>query len=140
MIVVERDVEAGAAQLWSAVADPVSWPQWTTSMTSVELLDEPLGPGVRARVVQPRLPPTVWTVTEFVPGESFVWTASSGGVTTVASHTVAPRDESHSRLVLGISQRGPLAPVARLLLGGLMRRYVGLEADGLAAAARAAAS
>jgi uncharacterized protein YndB with AHSA1/START domain len=137
MIRVERDVDAGADQLWAAVADPVSWPEWTASMTSVELLDGRLVPGARARVVQPGLPPAVWTVTEFVSGRSFVWTTTSGGVTTTGSHTVRPLDGGRSRVELGIDQRGLLAPVLRLLLGGKVRRYVTMEADGLKAAAEA---
>ena len=139
MIRVERDVDASAEQLWAAVADPVSLPEWTASTTSVELLDGRLGPGARARVVQPGLSPAVWTVTEFVQGESFVWTSTSAGVTTTGSHTVSRRDGDRSRIELGLDQRGLLAPLLRLLLGAKIRRYVGMEADGLKAAAEAVA-
>ena len=139
MIRVERDVDAGAAHLWAAVADPVTWPQWTESMTSVELLDGRLAPGARARVVQPGLPPSLWTVTEFVPGQSFVWSSTSGGVTTVGSHTVRALDGGRSRIELGLDQRGLLAPVLGLLFGRRFRRFVTMEADGLKAAAEAVA-
>jgi uncharacterized protein YndB with AHSA1/START domain len=137
MIRIERDVDASAEQLWAAVADPASWPEWTASMTSVELLDGRLETGARARVVQPGLPPSRWTVTEFVPGESFVWTTTSGGVTTVGSHVVRARDGGRSRIELGLDMRGLLAPVLNLVLGGRFRRYVTMEADGLKAAAEA---
>jgi len=139
MITLERDVDATAEQLWAAVADPASWPEWTASMTSVELLDARLAPGARARVVQPGLPPSLWTVTRFVPGESFVWSTTSGGVTTTGSHTVRALDGGRSRVELGLEMRGLLAPVLRLLLGGRFRRYVTMEADGLKAAAEAVA-
>lgn len=137
MIRVERDVDARAEHLWAAVADPESWPEWTASMTSVELLDGRLAPGARARVVQPGLPPSLWTVTEFVSGETFVWTSTSGGVTTTGSHTVRPLGGGRSRIELGFDQHGLLAPVLRLVLGGRFRRYVTMEADGLKAAAEA---
>lgn len=139
MIRVERDVDATAEQLWAAVADPASWPQWTASMTSVELTDGSLAPGARARVVQPGLPPSLWTVTELVAGESFVWTTTSGGVTTTGSHTVRPLDGGRSRIELGLDMRGLLAPLLALVLGGRFRRYVTMEADGLKAAAEAVA-
>lgn len=139
MIRVERDVDAGAEQLWAAVADPVSWPQWTESMTSVELLDGRLAPGARARIVQPGLPRSSWVVTEFVSGESFVWTTTSGGVTTTGSHTVRRLDGGRSRIELGLDMHGLIAPLLRLALGRRFRRYVTMEADGLKAAAEAVA-
>ncbi|TCK27385.1 SRPBCC family protein [Pseudonocardia endophytica] len=135
MITVERHVDADAEQLWAVVADPASWPEWTASMTSVQLLDGRLEVGARARVVQPGLPPSLWTVTELVPGESFVWATTSGGVTTVGSHLVRKRDGGRSRIELGLDMRGLLAPVLNLLMGKRFRRYVTMEADGLKAAA-----
>jgi uncharacterized protein YndB with AHSA1/START domain len=133
-----REVRAGADQVWEVIADPVSWPRWTPSMREVGLLDGSLALGSRVRIVQPRLPPTVWTVTEFVPGEVLTWAASGPGILTAATHSVRSKPDGTSSLRLGLAQRGPLAPVLAGLIGRLSRRYVELEADGLRAAAEAA--
>ncbi|MFC5063761.1 SRPBCC family protein [Actinomycetospora atypica] len=134
-IVVEREVDAPPEVLWDVVVDVVSWPRWTASMTSVDLLDGEVALGRRARVRQPRLPTQVWTVTELEPGRSFSWAVANAAVTTVGGHEVYARDHGTSRIVLTLDQSGPLAPVVGLLLGSLSRRYVELEAAGLKAAA-----
>lgn len=137
-LVEERDVRAGADRLWSVLADPVAWPRWTESMREVQLLDGSLAVGSRVRIVQPRLQPMVWTVTELVPGRELTWTASAPGVVTTGTHSVRSRPDGTAVLRLGLVQRGVLAPVVGLLLGRRTRRYVELEADGLCAAAEAA--
>ncbi|MDG4832939.1 SRPBCC family protein [Solwaraspora sp. WMMD1047] len=136
----EADVDAPPAALWAVLTNPTDWPRWTDSITSVELLDPTLTTGARVRVSQPGLRPMVWTVTEFTEGTGFAWTAVAGGVTTIGDHRVAPLDGGRrSRLVLGLRQRGLLAPLLNLMIGGRVRRYVELEAAGLQAAAEKSA-
>jgi hypothetical protein len=137
-LVVERDVPAGADRLWSVLADPETWPRWTESMREVQLLDGGLAPGSRVRIVQPRLRPMVWTVTEFVPGRELTWAASAPGVRTTGTHSVRSRPDGTASLRLGLTHQGVLAPVVGGLLGKRTRRDVELEADGLRAAAEAA--
>ena len=134
---VERDVHAGIDRLWSVLTDPRDWPRWTASMREVRLLDDGLAPGSRVRIVQPRLPPMVWTVTEFVPERELTWAASAAGVVTTGTHSLGPGPDGTTRLRLGLEQRGVLAPLVRALVGRLSRRYVELEADGLRRAAEA---
>ena len=135
-VTVLVDVDAPPATLWAVLAQPSAWPEWTESIVAVDLLDGDLALGARARVAQPGLRPMVWTVTEFEPGRSFTWTATAGGVRTAGSHVVEELDGGRrSRLTLGLTQRGALAPLVRLLLGKRTRQYVGLEAAGLKAAA-----
>ena len=118
--------------------DVESWPRWTESMTSVERLDAgPLRVSSSARIVQPKLRPTVWTVTELVPLESFTWTARTAGVTLVGTHLVSAEGDGRTRLDLTAESGGALARVADLLMGGRVRRYVELEAAGMKAAAEA---
>lgn len=138
-IVTEVEVDAPPAALWAVLARPWHWPAWTESMDAVEMLDgQQLDVGVRARISQPGMRPLVWTVSEIDPGRAFTWTASVGGVTGAASHTVVTLGAgSRSRLVLGLTQRGAAAPLVTLLFGRRIRRYVRLEAAGLKAAAEA---
>lgn len=90
----------------------------------------PLAVGVTVRVRQPRLPATTWTVDSLVPGRSFSWTSSSVGVMSVAAHAIEPAAQG-CRLLLSLTQAGPLASLSGLLLGRLTRRYLRLEAEGL---------
>jgi uncharacterized membrane protein len=129
------DIDAPAHQVWRLWTDVEDWPRWTASITSVRRLDSgPFGVGSKARVKQPRLPTTVWEVTECDPDASFVWVASSPGVRTVATHRITPADAGVSVLAV-VEQTGPLAPVVNLLLGSLTRRYLTMEAEGLKKAA-----
>jgi len=128
---VSVDIAAAPETVWATLADVERWPEWSASMSDVQRLgDGPFGVGGAARVRQPRLPPTVWRVTEWRPGASFTWVATGPGVTTTAGHRLTPTATGVT-VVLSFDQRGPLAPVVDLLLGRLTRRYVGMEAAGL---------
>lgn len=59
---VETDAPSSAA--WGVLAAPERWPQWTTSMDAVDLLDGRFGPGARVRIRQLRIRTAVWTVIE----------------------------------------------------------------------------
>lgn len=126
-----RAVAAPADVVWEILTDLERWPTWTRSMTSVEP-DGPLAVGMRARIKQPRLPEVTWTVTEVDPDRSFTWEATGGGVRTVASHQVSDGAAGTSSVTLTIDTTGTLAGVMGLLLGRMTRRYVAMEADGLA--------
>ena len=68
------DIAARAQLVYEVYTDVERWPEWAASVTSVERLDQgPLRVGSRARIKQPRLPTTVWEVTEVVAGRSFTW-------------------------------------------------------------------
>ncbi|MEV7805403.1 SRPBCC family protein [Microbispora sp. NPDC088329] len=125
------DIDASPDRVWRVLTDVARWPEFTPTMTAVEHLDDgPLSPGVRVRIKQPGLPPMVWQVTELTDGRSFAWQAAGGGVTTLATHVLTPRDGGVS-VLLGIDQSGPLAPLMSLLIGGRTRRYVRTEAESL---------
>jgi len=126
------DIEADPDRVWAILADVERWPEWTESMTTIERLDDgPLAVGSRAQVKQPRLRPAEMEVTSLEPGRSFEWQNSAPGVTTVGDHRIEPRPGGGSTVTLVLRQTGFAAPVIRLLFGGLIRRYVEMEAQGL---------
>jgi uncharacterized membrane protein len=117
--------------------DVERWPELTQSMRSVRRLDDgPIRVGSEATVSQPRLPSARWRVTELEPDRRFTWQTSAGGVTTVGDHLVEP-DGAGSRITLVVSLRGPLSGVMGLLMGGIARRYAGMELEGFRVAADA---
>ncbi len=127
------DIPAPADRVWGVLCDLRGWPTWTASMREVTpLRPGPVEPGLQVRVVQPRLPTTVWTVEEVVPGRSFRWSSRSPGIASVGDHVLEPT-ATGCRVTLSLAQTGPLAPAVGVLLGRLTRRYVRMEAVGLRA-------
>ena len=129
---VSINIFAPAEQVWSVLSDVVRWPEWTASMARVELLDcGPLAVGSRVRISQPKLATLVWTVTELEPGRSFTWTAHSPGLFLKGEHCIDPAPGGRVTVTLSMRQGGVLAPLVHLVYGGLTRRYITTEAEGL---------
>ncbi len=130
-------IDAPPARVWEVFSDVEAWPSWTSTISTVERLDDgPLKVGSRTRIKQPRLPAAVWEVTEYVPGSHFVWEARSPGVRTIGGHYVSAAG-SGSVAVSRIEQRGPAGWLAGLLTRGLTNRYLALEGAGLKARSEA---
>ena len=124
-------IDAPADRVWAILSDVERWHTWTSSITSVDL-DGALAVGATAKVRQPRLPPVTWTVTEVVPGRSFTWRSSAPGSRAVGEHAITPTGGATCEVRLALDQEGPLGSLIGLLYRGLTRRYVQMEADGLA--------
>jgi len=131
---VTTPVQAPAARVWAVLSDVERWPTWTASVQQV-VLGGPLAVGAVAKVRQPKLPPTAWTVTEVVPGRSFTWESKAPGSHAVGEHEITPTGDGTCEVRLRLEQRGLLGSAIGLLYRGLTRRYVQMEADGLAAEA-----
>ena len=82
----------------------------------------------------------MWRVTEIREGESFTWEVRSPGVHTVAHHRLSRNPDGTTEIELGLHQTGPLAGLVGLFTAAKTRRYLGLEAAGLKAAAEAVAA
>lgn len=128
------EVAAPSHEVFATYVDVANWPSWTSSVTSVELLDPgPFRVGCRARVRQPRLPDAIWQVTELDPDQSFTWVSRSRGVVSTGTHRVEPLADGTSRVTAVLDQAGPLAPLVGLLMKGLIRTYVQTEVRGIKA-------
>ncbi|ADP84036.1 SRPBCC family protein [Pseudofrankia inefficax] len=137
-------IAATADQVWAVLRDVERWPEWTPTVSRVDRVesapeyvpgaDGPAGELTKGDVVsikQPRMPTLSWTVLDWSPGGFFSWSASSGGVTTVAEHRIDRADDLGVTVTLSVRQSGPLAPVVGLLTGRQTRQYVDTEAQGL---------
>ena len=128
------DVAAPAQLVFDTYADVERWPSWTSSVTSVELLDRgPLRVGSRARIRQPKLPETIWQVTALEPGHEFSWQARGPGVLTTGTHRVTPLTDDTCRVTAILEQAGPLGALVGLVYRRLTMRYLDTEVRGLKA-------
>jgi uncharacterized membrane protein len=129
------DVAAPAEKVFDVYADVEHWPDWTSTVTSVERLDDgPFRLGSRARVRQPRLPTAVWEVTELVPGRTFTWVSRGPGLVTTGRHTVQPAaGPGTATAIAELEQAGPVGRLVGLLYARLIDRYLRTEVRGLKA-------
>jgi carbon monoxide dehydrogenase subunit G len=139
-IAASTEIDAPAQRVWAVLTDVERWPQVVDTVTSVEALTPgPLATGSRYRLVQPRLPPAVWSVTAVVPGRSYRWVAPSTGVTTTADHTVTPLGDDRARLDVSVEHRGPLAWIGGTLTRRMTEDYLARECAGIKRTAEGAA-
>jgi hypothetical protein len=125
---------ADPGRVWAVLADLDAWPEWLSTVDTLEREDpeKPHGVGAAYLLKQPRLPRARWVVTHWEPGKGFTWVSSAPGVTTTATHELTPTSEGGTEIDLEIAWSGPLAGLLGLLLGRLTRRYVDTEAASLA--------
>lgn len=134
------EIAAPPERVWEVLTDVESWPEWTSTVTSVRRLDEgPLRVGSRAKINQPRIPETEYVVTEVEPGRSFTWVATGPGVRTTARHDAEPLPGIGTRVRLTVSQSGWLGSIMGRFYRGLTDRYLSNEASGLKARCEAQA-
>lgn len=124
-------IAATPERVWAVMQDVERWPEWTPTMTGVQRLDEgEFKVGSRVKIKQPKFPSVVWTVTSLEPGRGFEWQARSPGSNNVGIHRIEPEGEG-SRVTLAVEQAGLFSPLLALFYGGVTRRYIRQEAEGL---------
>jgi hypothetical protein len=72
-----------------------------------------------------------WEVTEAVPKRSFVWTARTTGTRMVAGHYLETDTDGALIARLTFDHAGPLVGLLSKLVGGRVRRYLQMEAEGV---------
>jgi uncharacterized membrane protein len=130
------EVLAPSPRIWAAWLDVAAWPAWNPVVRSARRLDDgPFAVGSRTRILQPRLLPAVWSVTELDQASGvFTWAMHQPGVTVTATHRVLPPAEepgARSTVTLELGYAGWLGAFMARMLGGLNRDYIHREAQGL---------
>lgn len=124
-------IDASPEMVWSILSNIVAWPEWTPTVTRVERLDQGMMRiGSRTRIIQPKLRPVVWEITDWRPNEAFTWESGGAGFTVTAVH-VLERIGSGCRLTLNVHFRGLIGTVVGVLTSKLTRQYLRLEATSL---------
>jgi hypothetical protein len=137
---VAIDIHAPPQRVFAVLCDVERWPEWTSTVTRVQRLEHgAFGVGSSARLVQPKLRPAVWRVTEFNAARNFTWAAQAPGIHMQAGHVIEAQDAG-SRVALSFRFSGILAPILSRLYRGLIRRYLVIEAQGLKQRSESSAS
>lgn len=127
------DIKASPRVVWNILADLEQWPSWTPTMKRVtKLTPGPLAKGTAARIVQPKLMPGVWRVTEIHEGRDFTWVQWKPGLRITATHVIQSTPVG-ARVTVSIRLSGVLAPIMGLFVRRLNRNYLAAEARGLKA-------
>lgn len=126
------EILAPPFHVWETLLDVERWPEWTKSITRIERLDaNPLSIGSRVRIIQPKLMPAIWTVTELDPRDRIlVWQTGKPGIRLTAHHRV-DRTVEGARVTLSLTYNGLLGPLMAYQLKDLNWSYLTMEAQGL---------
>jgi hypothetical protein len=128
-----EEILAPPSTVFAVLCDVERWPHWTPTMTKVKRLDEGVfAVGSRAQVLQPRLRPAIWTVSELAQDRGFAWVTRAPGVMMRADHAIE-LTSAGSRVTLSIEVSGLLAFVVTSLYGKLIHEYVNTEVKRLRA-------
>ena len=129
---VSVDIQAPADRVLAVILDVEHWQEWTPSIASIQRMDSgPFRIGSEARVVQPKLRPAVWRVTE-LDERGFVWVTRGPGLFVAGNHHVASR-RSDSTVTLSLQFSGVAGWLAARIYRKLNEQYLNMEANGLKA-------
>src|ERR1700682_2150114 len=109
--------------LCSLLADADGWPSWNPGLSSAHL-DGPLQNGTTGRTTQSSGHKGHFTVTELQVGAYFVNEAKVPGAVLRFQHRIEAVDEARSRVTLGATIDGLMAPVWRLVIGRHIAGYL----------------
>ena len=132
MRVVERVVTSAKPELvWQVLSDVEHWRDWTPTVLEIKSLgNASMKVGARYRVVQPKLRPAIYEVTEYVPHQRFTWAQKLPGGALVADHRITPRDGA-TEVELYFTSRGLLANTVASLFSRKIAQYIATEAKSL---------
>lgn len=130
---IEIHIASSPDRVWNVMKDVERWPDWTSSILEVVPLGSArLEIGHRFRIVQPRLKPMVWAVTQLHPGKSFSWRTQAPGVVLSARHEIET-EGAGSRVRLCLKFEGLLGGAVAWRMREINLRYLRMEAAGLKA-------
>ncbi|XVX19918.1 SRPBCC family protein [Actinomycetota bacterium] len=129
LIEATSQTRADVETVWRVLSDIEGWPTWTPTVTTVQQIGRE--PAAYA-LWQPKLAPATWTITDWRPGQGFVWENKRPGILSVAQHWLEPAGDG-TRIHLTLEWTGGMTSTTHLLFGKRARSYVTTEAESLAA-------
>jgi hypothetical protein len=121
----EHSAETSARQdaLWGLLADADGWPSWNPRLSSAHL-DGPLRNGTTGQTTQANGQKGNFTVRELELGTYFVNEARVPGAILRFQHRIEAVGDARSRVTLGASIEGPMAPVWGHIFGRQIAGYM----------------
>jgi len=124
-------INASQEAVWKVLSDVAHWHEWTPTVTKVEVLNTPeLKLGNRYKVIQPKLQPAKWTVTELT-SSNFTWESKSPGMHMVAEHIIKSVNANQAEVTLTFAFNGWLGNLIGKMYGKMTEEYVQTEAQSL---------
>jgi len=117
--------------VWQILAELEHWSDWTPTMTEIKpLTNSGLTVGARYRVVQPKLRPAIYEVTECVPNQTLTWIQKFPGGVMIADHRLSPH-HGGTEIELSFSSEGLLATIIGKMFSKTISDYVASETESL---------
>jgi len=117
--------------VWRVLADVEHWPEWTPTVVEIKSLgNNGLRVGARYRVIQPKLRPAVYEVTECVPNQTFTWVQKLRGGSMIGGHRLSFCDGA-TEVELSFTAKGLFANILGKMFSKLISDYVATEAQSL---------
>lgn len=136
---VSISVNATPERAWAVMKDVERWPEWTPSISKVELLQPgEVQVGSKVKITQPKFPTAVWTVTKVEPNRYLEWRSTAPILTSTGEHRIEPEGDG-VRLTLAIEQTGLFVPILKLFYVKTILQYLDMESKGFKARAESAA-
>ena len=124
-------INANPEAVWKVLSDVAHWQTWTPTVTKVEVLNTPeMKLGNRYKVIQPKLQPAEWIVTELTTS-NFTWESKAPGMHMVAEHFVKSINANQAEVTLTFAFNGWLGNFIGKLYGKMTEEYIQTEAQSL---------
>lgn len=117
--------------IFSILKDVEHWNNWTDSIIHISFKEGKIFEiGSRVKILQPKLSPAIWTITEIHNNKSFSWEQKSYGTKIIANHFIEKCNEgtiAKSQIIF----QGFWAWLIYKLSFALTTRYLEMEIKGL---------
>lgn len=124
-------IRARPSLIFKVLTDVENWNTWTASVRKSSLLNgAPFAIGTKVKIVQPKLLPLTWEITEIRDNNSFTWVSNSFGLRIIAKHLIQEAGD-FSIVWLVTMYKGFLSKFFYNLTSDLTEKYMTMEAAGL---------
>jgi len=124
-------INARPEQIFRVLADIENWNQWTPSVKRITIVNDiKFNKGTKARIVQPKLLPALWKITEIEKNKYFTWVTKYIGVKMTCKHIIESKNNITSVESVMIYE-GIFAKLFYRLTSSLASQYLTMEINGL---------
>jgi len=124
-------INARPEQIFRVLADVENWNLWTSSVKRITIINDiKFNKGTKVKVVQPKLLPAVWEITEIEKNKCFTWVTKYIGLKMTGKHIIETKNNV-TNVELVMIYEGVLAKLFYRLTSSLTSQYLTMEIKGL---------